>query len=624
MVTAIGRAEADATGNAFGGGVVTVGSPDATATLAPSVDAHIGTDGAARSTVVVAKGSIKVRAELTRAGAAVPVDTIDAVDVTGEKLDFTYAGIGEGASVRYSGGTNTCTDPGALNPDPSWTEICGLHSGTVYTVLDAGQDNIRLGSLFRLTSVDPLQETITFAGTQPFKSGDCVYYDPHTGPSIIASWQTAHANLAPCTNTTGDATLQVYYVRVLDAANPNSPHNVIKLMATKEAALAADDAPFDVTVGNSATTHLKLTSGIPTGLTVDTAVIYRAPVAFGFTNASVDIELTSATDANGNTVKVPLSGTVPGQPPVRPPPRPLRCHLPQRRRKQPLRRNRRGFQARVGAGRALRQPVWAADRAADRRNADQRRDVLRHQAQRRRHPARRHVLQGRRHGRRLTVPRRCWPRRRPGTADDIKQQVTPLQLKILIATGTDGHVTHDSTQFTAASANFQSSDVNKLLRFGVAVYRIVARTSATTVTLDRKYSGSDSTAASWALYSDLDQHSLEASIDGLADGQTYYVKSVSSSDDTIELKATHGGIDVITLNGLHRPGTHGIGFVEVDLDLPSATLAAAAAAGATTIKVNSTAGLVAGHTIVVDVGGTARRGRSRRSAPRARAEPAWS
>ena len=604
MVTAIGRAEADATGNAFGGGVVTVGSPDATATLAPSVDAHIGTDGAARSTVVVAKGSIKVRAELTRAGAAVPVDTIDAVDVTGEKLDFTYAGIGEGASVRYSGGTNTCTDPGSLNPDPSWTEICGLHSGTVYTVLDAGQDNIRLGSLFRLTSVDPLQETITFAGTQPFQSGDCVYYDPHTGPSIIASWQTAHANLAPCTNTTGDATLQVYYVRVLDAANPNSPHNVIKLMATKEAALAADDAPFDVTVGNSATTHLKLTSGIPTGLTVDTAVIYRAPVAFGFTNASVDIELTSATDANGNTVKVPLSGPCPGSP--------LYALLPDHC--GVIFHNDGGNNLFVGTDVASKLVSGQAVRYVNRSGQPiglqtggtlisggtyyviKRSDGVIQLADT-------YCRAVGTDGDSTLCPAAVGPDGDPGTADDIKQQVTPLQLKILIATGTDGHVTHDSTQFTAASANFQSSDVNKLLRFGVAVYRIVARTSATSVTLDRKYSGSDSTAASWALYSDLDQHSLEGSIDGLADGQTYYVKSVSSSDDTIELKATHGGIDAITLNGLHRPGTHGIGFVEVDLDLPSATLAAAAAAGATTIKVNSTAGLVAGHTIVVDVGG---------------------
>ena len=65
VVTALGRAEADASGDASGGGVVHVGSPQATAELAPSVEARIG--GPSRSTVVLTKGSVEVHAELTKA-----------------------------------------------------------------------------------------------------------------------------------------------------------------------------------------------------------------------------------------------------------------------------------------------------------------------------------------------------------------------------------------------------------------------------------------------------------------------------------------------------------------------------------------------------------------------------
>jgi hypothetical protein len=70
VVTALGRAQANATGEADGGGVIHVGSPNARAGFDPSVDAHIGTAGAPRTTIVITNGSVKVTAQLLKADAS--------------------------------------------------------------------------------------------------------------------------------------------------------------------------------------------------------------------------------------------------------------------------------------------------------------------------------------------------------------------------------------------------------------------------------------------------------------------------------------------------------------------------------------------------------------------------
>src|SRR5262249_18159260 len=168
--------------------------------------------------------------------------------------------------------------------------------------------------------------------------------------------------------------------------------------------------------------------------------------------------------------------------------------------------------------------------------------------------------------------------------------------------GAEGHVNNGLASFTGASASFQASDVGKELRIADVIYKITAFGGSTAVTLDRNYAGTTATSAAWALYNDLDEHSLETSIGGLVDGQTYYVTSFSTSATTIQLAATSGG-SAITFDGSHRLGTHAIGFVPVDLDLPSTTLAAATVAGATVIKVASISSFTAGDQIVVDEAG---------------------
>ena len=295
-VTAIGRAEADSVGNVFGGGLAAIGVPQATVEVDPTVDAHIGTAPATTPTRIYTNGSVRVRAELTRAGAVVPSDLLTAVDLTGETFTFTYPGIGEGSTVVFSA-ANAASTPG------------GLTNGAVYTVLDAGANTIRLGSLFDVSGIDPLTETITFAGGHPYKSGDCVYYDPGNSSSIIAPWQGDPQATGGCSNTTASSADRVFYVRVIDG-------NTIKLTTTLAAATGVDDAPYSVTLADG--THLQLSETdfdalVAAGLAAGSAIIYRSPTSASFTNGFVDVSVVDVTitDDNGNsiTVKAPATGS---------------------------------------------------------------------------------------------------------------------------------------------------------------------------------------------------------------------------------------------------------------------------------------------------------------------------
>jgi hypothetical protein len=66
--------------------------------------------------------------------------------------------------------------------------------------------------------------------------------------------------------------------------------------------------------------------------------------------------------------------------------------------------------------------------------------------------------------------------------------------------------------------------------------------------------------------SDSLQHSLQRSIGGLRDGQTYYTRTGGSIPaGSVGLALAPTGGSVITLDGANRPGTHRFGIVEVDL-----------------------------------------------------------
>ena len=279
-ITATGRGEADATGNAYGGGGVAIGVPTAKAKVDPDVDAHVGTAAAARTTVVYSTGSIRVRAELSKSGTDYS-DRITQVSATGDTLTFTYPTVSEGTQVKYS-----------LETGDSAT--AGLHAGNIYTVLDAGQNLIRLGALFDVSGIDPLRETISFTAAHGFNSGDCVWYDPRDATSMIRAGAQANDAGHGC----GSATAPVpgatrYFVRVLD-------QTTIKLTSTYLAATAASDALIGATPVSG--TELALAS--TTGMQVGTALVYRAPVAVPFISSLVNVTLKDAT-VDGQTIKVP-------------------------------------------------------------------------------------------------------------------------------------------------------------------------------------------------------------------------------------------------------------------------------------------------------------------------------
>ena len=155
--------------------------------IRPSAPSSVG-PGPAHRACSSPPAASRCRAELTTAGAVVPSDITSIASLDNETLNFTYEGLTDGSTVTYS------APAGAAG---------GLRSGEQYTVLDAGTNLIRLGSLFDVATVDALREIIYFTGGHPFLDGDCVYYDPRGGTSMLAAWQGgAQANAGSCTNTT--------------------------------------------------------------------------------------------------------------------------------------------------------------------------------------------------------------------------------------------------------------------------------------------------------------------------------------------------------------------------------------------------------------------------------------
>ena len=344
------------------------------------------------------------------------------------------------------------------------TPIGGLRPGAVYTVLDAGENLIRLGSVFDASAVDPLQETITFQANHGFVSGDCVYYDRRTGVSILAPWQTAQANASQCANTSGNPNLRAFFVRVIDATT-------IKLTTTLAAtAPGFDDAPFDVTVSGNTVVF----GTLPPGLAVNSALIYRAPVVIPVTTGVVDVELV---EVDGQLV-----------------PRTVTTEDPRTTTTVHIAANNNIF---IGN-----------DLLGTLSNGD----------------AVRYVLE-------------------PGAVSvGLTSGATYFVIK-----GANGLIQLASSYCLAVGT---AGDAACVLPDGadegdepdpIAVTALELTTSA----------GRDG-----------DEHSLERSIGGLVDGQTYYVRSIDGT--AVELALTRGG-PAITLDASRRAGPHGFGIVEVDL-----------------------------------------------------------
>ena len=215
--------------------------PQSDVEVDPEVSAFIGRANAATPTIVVTSGSVRVRAELTRAGAAVPNDSITSVDLSEETLTFhkdgSFPEIGTGDTVMYS----ATTGQGGLKNGGR------LHRARRQLYPDPARCALRHRQRRPVDRDDHLRRR------EPVSSGDCVYYDPRGGTSILASWQTAQAG-GTCTNTTTDTSDRVFFVQIVD-------NNTIKLRTTVPTPPAplipgfpptpTDDAPFDFTVHDS-------------------------------------------------------------------------------------------------------------------------------------------------------------------------------------------------------------------------------------------------------------------------------------------------------------------------------------------------------------------------------------
>ncbi len=171
----------------------------------------------------------------------------------------------------------------------------GLHDRNVYTLLDGGgTGQIRLGSLFNTTAVDAANDTISFTSGHGYRSGDCIWYDPRGGASIIGGGEPA--NSGGCSsNSPPTPGAQAFFVRVIDATT-------IALTTTQAAALAGTDAPTLITPIDD--THVKVSSD--SNIAVGDRVVYRAPVSVPFTSALVNVTLSNR-DVNGTSYTVPAT-----------------------------------------------------------------------------------------------------------------------------------------------------------------------------------------------------------------------------------------------------------------------------------------------------------------------------
>ena len=163
-VQATGRAEADAWTQVYGGGVIEVGVPNATVDVDPDVDAYLGATSGTSTTVIATRGSVTVRAELLAedtSGEDPPSDLIQSVSVANQTLTFTFD-LPDGSTVQYEAGSDPITD---------------LVDGEEYTLIDAGTNLVRLGTVFDAAYVDGARDTILLPAGHPFTTGDQVVYN---------------------------------------------------------------------------------------------------------------------------------------------------------------------------------------------------------------------------------------------------------------------------------------------------------------------------------------------------------------------------------------------------------------------------------------------------------------
>ena len=268
------RAEGDAVAKAYGGGVVAVGASNAVATVQPTVNAFIDSG----ATLDVA-GSVVVEALARAQPAQVLGDTFtpDQATIDADTISFTQHGLSNGDRVTYNPNGNAAigtADGGTLDP------------AREYSVIVTGENTIQLGAVFEASAgstadllnpdvgVDAARDTIRFAVSHGFRSGDAVKYTP-VGTSV----------------STGLNDSGTFFVRKLD-------DYTIKLYANRDEAMGVG-AFFDRTFSPVLVSEADDTiTSVGHGYAENQAVTYVAPPVVQFTSESVDVSSGTPTDNN--------------------------------------------------------------------------------------------------------------------------------------------------------------------------------------------------------------------------------------------------------------------------------------------------------------------------------------
>ncbi len=268
------RAEGDASAQTDGGGVAYNGASNANVTSDPTVNAYIGTGSA-----VNAAGNVTITAESeaqpTGPALGNTFNPATAVSLTNDTITFPSHGLVTGDVVTYSANGST----------PIGTPGGPLRNGE-FGVIDVDSNVLMLGATFTgapantgavfnpQNGVDPNRAVIRFASPDNFQTGDAVKYNAE-GNALISS----------AINQTG-----AYYVRVIDP-------NTIELFST----LAEAEAPakqFDPSAAGAVSGPTITLPGH--GFTNGEAITYSAPAPAAFGSAGVDVDINSSHQISGN------------------------------------------------------------------------------------------------------------------------------------------------------------------------------------------------------------------------------------------------------------------------------------------------------------------------------------
>jgi parallel beta-helix repeat protein len=280
------RAEGDAAAKSYGGGAVDVGAANSRAHVNPTVNAFIDTG----ATIDVG-GAVRVEA-LAQTQPAQSFDdtfTPDQATIEADTITFPSHGLASGDTVTYNPNGNTpiaTADGGSLS------------TVREYSVIATGDDTLQLGATFDAgaadssdlfapqAGVDAARDRIRFAVPHLFLTGDAVKYDADGTP------------VSTSLNETG-----TFFVRRLDDF-------AIKLYATRDEAVgAAGFADRAFGAGAVDATNDRCTI-FGHGFADNQAVTYRAAPPREFTSSLVDVTVAgdTVTDVDNNRIFIDNHG----------------------------------------------------------------------------------------------------------------------------------------------------------------------------------------------------------------------------------------------------------------------------------------------------------------------------